>query len=87
MTFSRKLACLISLWVIGSSAHATLLWDETVDGDLPNILFADQVSPNLTLLEGIAAITVSRSGVTPVSAPGTLFLVGLALASLIRRQS
>jgi hypothetical protein len=34
-----------------------------------------------------AAITVSRSGVVPVSAPGTLVLVSLALAGLIRRHT
>ncbi|MBK6737272.1 MAG: hypothetical protein IPG64_04845 [Haliea sp.] len=37
---------------LAGQVQATLLWDEATNGDLPNILRADQLSPNLVLHEG-----------------------------------
>ncbi|MBK6509282.1 MAG: hypothetical protein IPG06_07360 [Haliea sp.] len=60
-------ALIFSFLSVGLAGHvqATLLWDEATNGDLPNILRADQLSPNLVLHEGVNEIrgTSSWSGI------------------------
>ena len=51
-SFDIRLAVACLLLGLMGDAHATLLWDEAVDGDLPNVLFTEDVYPNLTLQSG-----------------------------------
>lgn len=56
-------ALIFSFLSVGLAGHvqATLLWDEATNGDLPNILRADQLSPNLVLHEGVNEIRGTSS--------------------------
>lgn len=63
MMMIRDLLFVMLTFGLSSYVQATLLWDESVDGDLPNILRNDQISPNLVLQEGVNEIRGSASWV------------------------